>query len=97
MYIGIDIGGTKTAVILSDDSGKITGRTAFPTLSKDETLKKVYALVEEAGPARAIGISCGGPLDEAKGLILSPPNLPGWDNVQIVKDMSERFGTKVRL
>ena len=86
MYLGIDIGGTK-----------ITGRTAFPTLSKEETLKKVYALVEEAGPAKAIGISCGGPLDEEKGLILSPPNLPGWDNVPIVSDMSAKFRTKVRL
>ena len=97
MYLGIDIGGTKTAVITADDRGKITGRTAFPTLSKEETLKKVYALVEEAGPAKAIGISCGGPLDEEKGLILSPPNLPGWDNVPIVSDMSAKFRTKVRL
>lgn len=26
-----------------------------------------------------IGISCGGPLSSKKGLIQSPPNLPGWD------------------
>ena len=30
----------------------------------------------------SIGISCGGPLDSIRGLILSPPNLPGWDNVR---------------
>jgi glucokinase len=40
----------------------------------------------------SIGISCGGPLDSKKGLILSPPNLPGWDNVSIVKFFEDRFG-----
>ena len=40
----------------------------------------------------SIGISCGGPLDSKKGLILSPPNLPGWDNVPIVKFFEDRFG-----
>ena len=37
----------------------------------------------------AVGISCGGPLDSKKGLILSPPNLPGWDNVPVTKLLSE--------
>jgi glucokinase len=34
---------------------------------------------------RAIGISCGGPLDSRKGIIQSPPNLPGWDDVYAVE------------
>ena len=40
----------------------------------------------------AIGISCGGPLDSKKGVILSPPNLPGWDSIEIVKIFQDRFG-----
>ena len=32
-----------------------------------------------------VGISCGGPLDTNEGLVLSPPNLPGWDAVPIVQ------------
>ena len=44
-----------------------------------------------------IGISCGGPLDSKAGLILSPPNLPGWDNVPIVQYFAERFHTSVKL
>jgi glucokinase len=41
---------------------------------------------------RKIGISCGGPLDSKKGMIYSPPNLPGWDNVPICKIFSDEFG-----
>jgi glucokinase len=40
----------------------------------------------------ALGISCGGPLDSAKGLILSPPNLPGWDAIPVVSLLREKTG-----
>jgi len=44
-----------------------------------------------------IGISCGGPLDSEKGLILSPPNLIGWDSVPITDIFEERFKVKAVL
>jgi len=44
-----------------------------------------------------IGIICGGPLDSTKGVIQSPPNLPGWDNVPIVKLFRDEFGVPVSL
>lgn len=45
----------------------------------------------------AIGISCGGPLDSKKGIIMSPPNLKGWDDVHIVDILKERYGVPVKL
>ena len=39
----------------------------------------------------AIGVSCGSPLDSEKGMILSPPSLPGWDNVPITAWLSRRY------
>ena len=48
-------------------------------------------------PCRAIGISCGGPLDEGRGMILSPPNLPGWDEVPITAMLTDRFGVPAYL
>ena len=45
----------------------------------------------------AIGISCGGPLDSKRGVILSPPNLPGWDEVPIVAYLQQKYHTKVSL
>lgn len=53
--------------------------------------------VEVSLPCRAIGISCGGPLDEENGIILSPPNLPGWDEVHITQMMAARFGVPAYL
>lgn len=44
-----------------------------------------------------IGISCGGPLDSRRGIIMSPPNLPGWDNIRIVELLNNKFGIKTRL
>ena len=38
-----------------------------------------------SGNITGIGISCGGPLSSKSGIVLSPPNLPGWDNIPIVE------------
>lgn len=97
MYIGIDIGGTKCAVLLGDENGKIIKKIRFETVGKDETLSKIFAAVAEMGPCSSIGISCGGPLDEKNGIILSPPNLPGWDEVHIVDMLQERFGVPAKI
>ncbi len=46
---------------------------------------------------KAIGISCGGPLDSASGVILSPPNLPGWDGIPITHYLSRRFNVPAAI
>ena len=45
----------------------------------------------------SIGISCGGPLDAGKGLILSPPNLPRWDRADVYTPLKKAFGVPVML
>jgi glucokinase len=105
LNIGLDIGGTKCAISTGEpyDGGiEILSRDEFPTagLSWREVLAEFSRRVEAIASSRSmsakdfasIGISCGGPLDSKKGLILSPPNLPGWDNVPIVKFFEDRFG-----
>lgn len=88
MYLGIDIGGTKCAVCVGDDKGNVTEKIRFATTSVDETVENIKLnaekLNEKYHPVSA-GVSCGGPLDENKGIIMSPPNLPGWDNIEIKK------------
>ncbi len=94
MLMGIDIGGTKCAVVVSDLEGHILKKERFATTTCEETLANIFAAAERLGAkeASAIGISCGGPLDEKEGVILSPPNLPGWDNIPIVSMLKEKFG-----
>lgn len=98
VFIGIDIGGTKTAVCAGSSSGKILKKQLFPTdRSKETALENIFRetgmFIAEFGKGSipAIGISCGGPLDSEKGLILSPPNLRGWDEVPIIAMLEERF------
>ena len=97
MYTGIDIGGTKCAVISADENGNIINKIKFPTTTVDETIENIIKGVKELGCGKAIGISCGGPLDSKNGVILSPPNLPGWDNIHITDMLKEEFGVPVEI
>lgn len=104
---GVDIGGTKCAVVLGQHHGQsvtVLAKQRFPTPSTPhEALAQIAAALEmlldahpHAAPA-AIGISCGGPLDSARGLILSPPNLPGWDDIDVITPLRDRFAVPAAL
>lgn len=110
-FIGLDIGGTKCAVTLAKSQGDlpdILKKVQFPTADcngpfevMEKMLQHLEAVVKEEGLSfgdiSAIGISCGGPLNSKKGVILSPPNLPGWDNIEIVRFFEEKTGIKTFL
>lgn len=106
MLLGFDIGGTKCAVIISTPTLNIIAKTRLdtnrPAYDMIETLfTEAEALLNQhqLTPAdlTGIGISCGGPLSSKKGLILSPPNLVGWDNIPIVDMTTKRFNNKPTL
>ena len=99
--IGVDIGGTKCAVCAAA-GGEILDRRQFPTVGAPEEVLGTFAvfmeeLRDEYGKFAAIGISCGGPLDSGQGLILSPPNLPGWDKVPVNEFFEKKFNVPVFL
>lgn len=104
--IGVDIGGTKCAVVSYVD-GEIKEKVKFPTEVEkgvEHTLGKIYEAIDSllANDAAlrqdlAFGISCGGPLDSKTGMIYSPPNLPGWDGIPITKLLSDQFGAPAFL
>ena len=87
---GLDIGGTKTAFITGDLQGNVLSRKEVATKAYPTWEAVLEAVLPESGEPLCIGVSCGGPLDEDKGLILSPPNLPGWDEVPITQWLSSR-------
>ena len=51
----------------------------------------------DAGEIVAIGISGGGPVDPEAGRILSIPNLEGWEDVPVTRDLSEQFSAPAFL
>lgn len=100
MLLGIDIGGTKCALILADDTGKIQSREAAATTNVTETLDWILsgaAKIAREHSVHAVGVSCGGPLDSVTGVINSPPNLPGWDQIPITKLLTEATGAPAFL
>ncbi|GKX31536.1 glucokinase [Vallitalea longa] len=95
-YIGIDIGGTKISVTISDNKFNIIDKIKFLTdtyKEPEEILDYMVKIIKEISmnnninieQISSIGISCGGPLDSKKGIILCPPNLPKWNNINVKK------------
>lgn len=110
MLLGFDIGGTKCAVILGSQSNEqgmlIVDKVSLPTnLPVYNMIEALFSTAEEMLKKQGlgtdnldgIGISCGGPLSSKRGLILSPPNLPGWDHIPIVKMAETRFQSPVLM
>ncbi len=96
--IGFDIGGTKCAVSIGyerDGELIVKDKRVIPTdlsVSPYDMIERMCSISEEMTECfDAIGISCGGPLSAKRGEILSPPNLPGWDNVKIVEYLENKY------
>jgi glucokinase len=109
---GIDIGGTKCTVIIGTVTGErkpyVVDKIITPTKDYPDPYQMICKLQQDlenllslhqitVNDVASIGISCGGPLDSVKGVVLSPPNLPGWDEIQVVKLFMDRFGIPVAL
>lgn len=110
LRFGLDIGGTKCSVVCARawPHGKkpcILSKRMFRTKEYPEpaqAMEMFVRLIDEmctefGESADGIGISCGGPLDSKRGMILSPPNLPGWDNISIVDFFQNKFAVPCYL
>jgi glucokinase len=101
----IDVGGTKIAFGLGDLDGQLLSLSRLPTQIElgpyrimQAALDRLEQMASELdAQIAAIGVCCGGPLDRKRGLILSPPNLPNWDEFPIVKVVNERFAVPTLL
>lgn len=102
--IGFDIGGTKCAVCIGEPRENrfiISDKRSLATKDARDPYEMIEwlcsAAEEMTDDLSRVGISCGGPLDTARGLILSPPNLPGWDGIPIVELVEKRLGCRAAL
>lgn len=102
--LGIDVGGTKTAVALGDRAGGVMAKRQIPSPLQLGPEGMVAAIVElarglivdsQVGAVEAIGVSIGGPLDSEAGVILGPPHLPGWDEVPLRAMLEAGLGAPV--
>lgn len=94
MYVGVDVGGTKTLLAALDDAGVITEQAKFPTPKLyDDFLEQLAGTF--AGFAtkdfRAGTIAIPGTLDRKHGRALRLGNL-SWKNIPVQHDAERLFG-----
>ncbi|MGE6754725.1 ROK family protein [Rossellomorea sp. NPDC071047] len=103
LRIGVDLGGTNIRAALLDDKGTILREVSEKTeahLGPGRIISKLISLVERVKreeKVRGIGIGCPGPLDAKTGIILSPPNLPGWDMIPLASMVEKHFQLPVKV
>lgn len=98
LLLGLDVGGTKTAVVVGTRDGEVRARRAFPSATErgfaplwQDICERTAAALAAEPRIGAIGVSIGGPMDPYEGVILGPPHLPGWDRVPLRALLEERF------
>ena len=108
-FIGVDIGGTKVAAGLVTTNGEITFQTRVPMVANDaaaglraviSAIDAVKAEANRSGPAASIlgiGICAPGPLDPRTGIVVNPPNLPGWRNFPLADEVTKVYNLPVRV
>ncbi len=94
LFLGLDLGGTNVKAGVVDDSGHVVSSVSVstdavrgPDHGVDQIVKAGFAAVLEAhlsmGQICAVGLATPGTMDIPGGMLLNPPNLPGWDNFPI--------------
>ncbi len=94
-FLGIDIGGTKSAVAVATADGHVRAHVRGASRAEEgadamigRVIDMARTAVAEAGldmaDIRAIGIGCGGPLDPVRGVVRHALNNPGWIDIPLV-------------
>jgi glucokinase-like ROK family protein len=100
--VGLDIGATSIDVAIADLTGRIIQRAsqAADVRSRPEVLLaacidliKEQASIQGCNPDRILGIGIGvpGPVDFARGVLVAPPLMPGWENFPIRNFFKDQF------
>ncbi|MCA0991558.1 ROK family protein [Pseudalkalibacillus hwajinpoensis] len=103
VYIGVDLGGTNLRVGIVDENGRILQVKQIATQADQgyeliiERMTNLIKKVKKAYSAVSIGIGSPGPLNPFDGIVVSPPNLPGWKDVPITAMIQEAIGIPTYL
>jgi glucokinase len=107
LIVGIDIGGTKVAGGLVNLKGHLVRSLVVPTRADEgfeTSFQQILSVIEDligcAGGKQnivGIGMCAPGPLNPRTGLVINPPNLPGWRNVQLGRRVEKKFGLPAKV
>jgi len=104
----MDLGGTKILAAVVDQEGQILAEAKLRTPGEkgpDAVIKRLAQTarqaVKRAGldwqAVRGVGVGAPGPVDTDRGIVYTPPNLPGWNKVPLAPRLSQALGVPVYL
>ena len=107
-YLGVDVGGTNIKGGVVDDTGHALSHVTLPTEARqgpevgvNNIVRVVELAVSESGVTladiRGVGLATPGTMDIAAGMLLDPPNLPGWNDFPIRERVRQRLGRPTLL
>ena len=105
-YAGVDLGGTNIKVGVVDNAGRPLSWTSIETHADRGADSAVARMAEALKTAvsqaklqprdiRRVGLGSPGTMDIPAGLLLEPPNLPGWNHYPIRERLSQCCGLPV--
>jgi len=108
LFIGIDLGGTKISTALVGRDGEIVAHDYQPTRAAEgeqavigRMLDGARRVMAQAGvdgsQVAAVGIGAPGPVDIEAGVVVAPPNLPGWERVPLEQLIQDELGINTFL
>lgn len=103
VVISIDLGGTRLRAAQLDRQLNIRQRTEILTKADDgldAVIGRIKQIIRDVAPdnmedVAGIGISAPGPTNPDTGVVVAPPNLPGWKDVHLAKIIGEEFNVSV--
>jgi len=105
--VGIDLGGTKTAIGLINPQDQIVERVRLPTLAEEGPSSIVARIGDVVDGFRTripadealtgLGMCAPGPIDPINGIIVNPTNLPKFYNTPMSQLLGDRLSIPVKL
>jgi glucokinase len=101
--IGVDLGGTNIKVGIVSREGRIIKKASIPTFAEkgqEKVISQIKKGIKEILShnkikIQGIGIGSPGIVSTKKGTVENPPNLPGWEKVNLGKIIGKEFDLPV--
>ncbi|MFC0214571.1 ROK family protein [Paenibacillus chartarius] len=104
--IGVDLGGTRIKAALFDQAFEPVQELIHPTeaaYGPEHVLGRIFHAINELltlagglpGDMLCIGLGIPGLLDRERGVSIFSPNLPGWEQIEVVRAIRTRFDVPV--
>ncbi len=103
--VGVDLGGTNIKIGIVSQKGKIIKKISLDTLAAegpDKVISQIKKGIKEILTKnklkiQGIGIGSPGTVSTKKGTVEDPPNLPGWEKINLGKILQKEFKINVHV